>query len=110
MPFSMSTMRSRRRLSSSIFTLKMQEAERFLAADGSDCGIANVNIGTSGARSAVRSAARRGTGGGRGVRLGCVEGLYASRDPNTVNLFQGLAARAGRLLRYRVRCDQKSAG
>src|SRR5258705_8120698 len=36
-------------LSSAIFTTDVREAERFMAADGSDCGIANVNIGTSGA-------------------------------------------------------------
>ena len=46
-------------LSSSIFTLNVREAERFTSADGSDCGIANVNIGPSGPRSAGRSAARR---------------------------------------------------
>lgn len=46
-------------LSSSIFTLNMQEAERFLSANGSDCGIANVNIGTSGAEMPARSAAKR---------------------------------------------------
>jgi hypothetical protein len=46
-------------LSSSIFTRDQQEAERFLAADRSVCGIANVNIGTSGAETAGRSAGRR---------------------------------------------------
>lgn len=45
-------------LSSAIFTTDMREAERFMAADGSDCGIANVNIGTSGRRSVARSAGR----------------------------------------------------
>ncbi|MEJ7659426.1 MAG: aldehyde dehydrogenase family protein [Hymenobacter sp.] len=39
----------RQGLSSAIFTLNLREAEAFLAATGSDCGIANVNIGTSGA-------------------------------------------------------------
>ena len=46
-------------LSSSIFTLNLREAETFLSAAGSDCGIANVNIGPSAPRSAARSAARR---------------------------------------------------
>ena len=46
-------------LSSAIFTESMRKAEEFLSAKGSDCGIANVNIGTSAQRSAERSAARR---------------------------------------------------
>ena len=46
-------------LSSSIFTLDMREAERFISAAGSDCGIANVNIGPRAPRSAAPSAARR---------------------------------------------------
>ncbi|MGO4830828.1 aldehyde dehydrogenase family protein, partial [Rhizobiaceae sp. 2RAB30] len=52
-------------LSSSIFTLDLQEAERFLAADGSDCGIANVNIGTSGAEIGGAFGGEKETGGGR---------------------------------------------
>jgi acyl-CoA reductase-like NAD-dependent aldehyde dehydrogenase len=46
-------------LSSSIFTNDLREAELFMGRPGSDCGIVNVNIGPSGARSAARSAARR---------------------------------------------------
>ena len=46
-------------LSSAIFTTDLREAEAFVSATGSDCGIANVNIGTSGPRSAARSVARR---------------------------------------------------
>ncbi len=46
-------------LSSAIFTNDLREAETFLSAAGSDCGIANVNIGTSAPRSAARSAAKR---------------------------------------------------
>jgi len=52
-------------LSSAIFTDRLCEAEQFLSAAGSDCGIANVNIGTSGAESAVPSVARKIPGGGR---------------------------------------------
>jgi delta 1-pyrroline-5-carboxylate dehydrogenase len=52
-------------LSSSIFTLDMREAERFLSADGSDCGIANVNIGTSGAEIGGAFGGEKETGGGR---------------------------------------------
>jgi len=46
-------------LTSSIFTNDVREAEKFVSAVGSDCGIANVNTGTSGAEMAVRSAARK---------------------------------------------------
>ncbi|MEC9477264.1 MAG: aldehyde dehydrogenase family protein [Planctomycetota bacterium] len=52
-------------LSSAIFTLDMQESEKFLAASGSDCGIANVNIGTSGAEIGGAFGGEKDTGGGR---------------------------------------------
>lgn len=52
-------------LSSSIFTLNMRSAERFLACTGSDCGIANVNIGTSGAEIGGAFGGEKETGGGR---------------------------------------------
>ncbi len=52
-------------LSSAIFTLNMREAERFLSATGSDCGIANVNIGTSGAEIGGAFGGEKETGGGR---------------------------------------------
>jgi aldehyde dehydrogenase (NAD+) len=52
-------------LSSAIFTDRLAEAERFLAADGSDCGIANVNIGTSGAEIGGAFGGEKATGGGR---------------------------------------------
>ncbi|HSU81844.1 MAG TPA: aldehyde dehydrogenase family protein, partial [Thermoanaerobaculia bacterium] len=52
-------------LSSAIFTLNMRSAERFLAATGSDCGIANVNIGTSGAEIGGAFGGEKETGGGR---------------------------------------------
>ena len=52
-------------LSSAIFTLNMRTAERFLAATGSDCGIANVNIGTSGAEIGGAFGGEKETGGGR---------------------------------------------
>ncbi len=52
-------------LSSSIFTDRLQHAERFLSADGSDCGIANVNIGTSGAEIGGAFGGEKDTGGGR---------------------------------------------
>ena len=52
-------------LSSAIFTLDLREAERFLSEAGSDCGIANVNIGTSGAEIGGAFGGEKDTGGGR---------------------------------------------
>jgi aldehyde dehydrogenase (NAD+) len=52
-------------LSSAIFTDDLREAERFLSAEGSDCGIANVNIGTSGAEIGGAFGGEKDTGGGR---------------------------------------------
>jgi aldehyde dehydrogenase (NAD+) len=52
-------------LSSAIFTDRLQHAERFLSATGSDCGIANVNIGTSGAEIGGAFGGEKDTGGGR---------------------------------------------
>jgi len=52
-------------LSSCVFTRDMQEAERFVAASGSDCGIANVNIGPSGAEIGGAFGGEKDTGGGR---------------------------------------------
>ncbi len=52
-------------LSSALFTTDLREAERFLAADGSDCGLANVNVGTSGAEIGGAFGGEKATGGGR---------------------------------------------
>ena len=52
-------------LSSAIFTDSVRSAERFLSAAGSDCGIANVNIGTSGAEIGGAFGGEKDTGGGR---------------------------------------------
>jgi aldehyde dehydrogenase (NAD+) len=56
---------SRYGLSSAIFTDRLQHAERFLSATGSDCGLANVNIGTSGAEIGGAFGGAKDTGGGR---------------------------------------------
>ena len=56
----------RQGLSSAIFTDNLQNAERFLSAAGSDCGIANVNIGTSGAEIGGAFGGEKETGGGPG--------------------------------------------
>ncbi|MEV0293451.1 aldehyde dehydrogenase family protein [Nocardia sp. NPDC050710] len=71
-------------LSSSVFTSDQREAERFLAADGSDCGIANVNIGTSGAEIGGAFGGEKQTGGGRESGSDSWK-AYMRRATNTVN-------------------------
>ena len=71
-------------LSSSIFTTDQREAERFLASDGSDCGIANVNIGTSGAEIGGAFGGEKETGGGRESGSDAWK-AYMRRATNTVN-------------------------
>jgi acyl-CoA reductase-like NAD-dependent aldehyde dehydrogenase len=71
-------------LSSSIFTLDQREAERFMAADGSDCGIVNVNIGTSGAEIGGAFGGEKTTGGGRESGSDAWR-AYMRRATNTVN-------------------------
>jgi aldehyde dehydrogenase (NAD+) len=77
-------------LSSSIFTRDQREAERFLAADGSDCGIANVNIGTSGAEIGGAFGGEKQTGGGRESGSDAWK-AYMRRATNTVNYSGRLA-------------------
>ena len=64
-------------LSSCIFTRNLNEAELFLSAPGSDCGIANVNIGPSGAEIGGAFGGGKRDGWWPRVRLRCLEGLYA---------------------------------
>lgn len=71
-------------LSSAIFTTDVREAERFMAADGSDCGIANVNIGTSGAEIGGAFGGEKHTGGGRESGSDAWK-AYMRRATNTVN-------------------------
>jgi len=71
-------------LSSAIFTLNMRSAERFLAATGSDCGIANVNIGTSGAEIGGAFGGEKETGGGREAGSDSWK-LYMRRQTCTIN-------------------------
>jgi aldehyde dehydrogenase (NAD+) len=71
-------------LSSSIFTNDMKEAERFVAATGSDCGIANVNIGTSGAEIGGAFGGEKETGGGRESGSDSWR-AYMRRSTNTIN-------------------------
>jgi aldehyde dehydrogenase (NAD+) len=71
-------------LSSSIFTRDLQHAERFLSAQGSDCGIANVNIGTSGAEIGGAFGGEKETGGGREAGSDAWK-AYMRRQTNTIN-------------------------
>lgn len=71
-------------LSSSIMTLNLREAERFLSAEGSDCGIANVNIGTSGAEIGGAFGGEKETGGGRESGSDAWK-AYMRRQTNTIN-------------------------
>ncbi len=71
-------------LSSAIFTLNMRHAEKFLSAVGSDCGIANVNIGTSGAEIGGAFGGEKETGGGRESGSDSWKS-YMRRQTNTVN-------------------------
>ena len=71
-------------LSSSMFTLNMQNAETFLSSVGSDCGIANINIGTSGAEIGGAFGGEKETGGGRESGSDSWK-QYMRRQTNTIN-------------------------
>jgi aldehyde dehydrogenase (NAD+) len=71
-------------LSSAIFTDRLQHAERFLSVAGSDCGIANVNIGTSGAEIGGAFGGEKDTGGGRESGSDAWK-AYMRRQTNTIN-------------------------
>lgn len=71
-------------LSSAIMTTSLRSAERFLSANGSDCGIANVNIGTSGAEIGGAFGGEKETGGGRESGSDAWKG-YMRRQTNTIN-------------------------
>ena len=71
-------------LSSSIFTKDMQSVENFLSHAGSDCGIANVNIGTSGAEIGGAFGGEKDTGGGREAGSDSWK-AYMRRQTNTLN-------------------------
>jgi aldehyde dehydrogenase (NAD+) len=81
-------------LSSSIFTTDMRHAERFLATTGSDCGIANVNIGTSGAEIGGAFGGEKETGGGRESGSDSWK-IYMRRQTNTINYSDALPLAQG---------------
>jgi aldehyde dehydrogenase (NAD+) len=81
-------------LSSCVFTRDMQEAERFMAASGSDCGIANVNIGPSGAEIGGAFGGEKDTGGGRESGSDSWK-AYMRRQTATVNYSDALPLAQG---------------
>ncbi len=81
-------------LSSAIFTTDMREAEKFLAARGSDCGIANVNIGTSGAEIGGAFGGEKETGGGRESGSDAWK-AYMRRQTVTINYSDSLPLAQG---------------
>ena len=81
-------------LSSSIFTLNVREAEMFMSAAGSDCGIANVNIGPSGAEIGGAFGGEKETGGGREAGSDSWK-AYMRRATNTINYSTALPLAQG---------------
>jgi aldehyde dehydrogenase (NAD+) len=81
-------------LSSCIFTTDIREAERFQSASGSDCGIANVNIGTSGAEIGGAFGGEKDTGGGRESGSDAWK-VYMRRQTNTINYSDSLPLAQG---------------
>jgi aldehyde dehydrogenase (NAD+) len=81
-------------LSSAIFTTNLLTAEKFLSHEGSDCGIANVNIGTSGAEIGGAFGGEKETGGGRESGSDSWKG-YMRRQTNTINWSQELPLAQG---------------
>ena len=81
-------------LSSAIMTNNLREAEKFLSAQGSDCGIANVNIGTSGAEIGGAFGGEKETGGGRESGSDAWK-IYMRRQTNTINYTDDLPLAQG---------------
>lgn len=84
----------RQGLSSAVFTERLQEAEWFLSCEGSDCGIANVNIGTSGAEIGGAFGGEKETGGGREAGSDAWK-AYMRRQTCTINFGQDLPLAQG---------------
>jgi aldehyde dehydrogenase (NAD+) len=81
-------------LTSAIFTNDLRESERFLGAAGSDCGIANVNTGTSGAEIGGAFGGEKETGGGRESGSDAWKG-YMRRATNTINYSRSITLAQG---------------
>ncbi len=91
-------------LSSSIFSLNMRHVERFLSGEGSDCGIANVNIGTSGAEIGGAFGGEKETGGGREAGSDSWK-AYMRRQTNTLNWGSALPLAQG--IRFEFDTDKE---
>jgi aldehyde dehydrogenase (NAD+) len=81
-------------LASAIFTIDLREAERFMSAEGSDCGIVNVNIGPSGAEIGGAFGGEKETGGGRESGSDAWK-AYMRRATNTINFSNALPLAQG---------------
>ena len=81
-------------LASSIFTSDLSEAEQFLSSEGSDCGIANVNIGPSGAEIGGAFGGEKDSGGGREAGSDAWK-AYMRRATNTINYSKDLPLAQG---------------
>ena len=81
-------------LSAAIFTQNLKSAEQYLSAAGSDCGIANVNIGTSGAEIGGAFGGEKETGGGRESGSDAWK-VYMRRQTNTINYSDALPLAQG---------------
>ncbi len=102
-------MRCRRGSASSIFTNDLREAETLpVRAAGSDCGIANVNIGPSGAEIGGAFGGEKETGGGRESGSDAWK-AYMRRSTSTVNFGRDLPAGARRAFRYRLGHDPEKS-
>jgi aldehyde dehydrogenase (NAD+) len=81
-------------LSSALFTKNLQTAEMFLGSSGSDCGIANINLGTSGAEIGGAFGGEKDTGGGRESGSDSWK-IYMRRQTNTINYSKELPLAQG---------------
>ena len=93
-------------LTSSIFTNDVREAEKFVSAVGSDCGIANVNTGTSGAEIGGAFGGEKQTGGGRESGSDCWKQLHAAPDEHD-QFFKRASAGAGNPVRRRTKAARR---
>ena len=96
-------------LSSAVFTDRLKIAERFLSAEGSDCGIANVNLGTSGAEIGGAFGGEKDTGGGREAGSDSWK-AYMRRQTTTINWSSQLPLAQGIRFDLSVRTQACSSG
>jgi aldehyde dehydrogenase (NAD+) len=94
-------------LASSVFTTDLREAERFMSASGSDCGIVNVNIGPSGAEIGGAFGGEKETGGGREAGSDAWR-AYMRRATNTINLSDALPLAQGIVSAGRDRSGERT--